>query len=353
MTLNWTQPELELIDRYARALAAGKYRSAGQAAPDCQRELDDLRRLNPALPLRSLISIQRLMGTQCKALGLGYALSFWTKDELLLARRFARQFLAGRFPSMRDAARACLGRLTDELGTKRTLEGTCWHMSRAIRALGVPARDERWTRSDLKVLNRHLRMLRCGRPWTVRDMAAECSRAVGGRHSPEAIRGRVKPMLRAMCLPRYHGFSEPFERDLIERYARSVMTDDTGAWRAAGEACHKELEAEYARRARSAAGGASPDYGRTPARTYTELLRAGAKLGLHTPRDQRRWSEEEIRICESWGRWLRVHRANRRNAPRTQAAQGLLDDLTDKGFRRSLTACSQRLGKYRQPSYAR
>jgi len=252
--------------------------------------------------------------------------------------------------------RACLPKLTDELGGKRTLEGTCWHMARAIRAMGVPADDQEWTKAELKVLDRHVRMLHCGRPWTVTDMAEECSRALGGRHSPQAIRGRVKPMLRHVGLPRYHGFSEPFERELIERYARGVTTDDPVAWHAAGEACHKEIEAEYARRARTATDGASPDYGRTPARTYAELLRVAAKLALHTPRDQRRWSEEEDRICESWGRWLRGHRANRRNAPLTQAAQGLLDDLTDKGFRRSLSACSQRLGKYhehRRPAYAR
>ena len=348
VTLNWTQPEFEVIDRFARALSEGKYRSAGAAAQDCRRELDDLRRLNPALPQRSLVSIGRLTGARCKALGLGSALSHWTRDELSLAKRYARQFLAGRFPSMRDAGRACLRQLTDELGTKRTLEGTCWHMGLAVRALGVPARDERWTRSDLKVLDRHLRMLRCGRPWTVRDMAAECSRALGGRHSPEAIRNRVKPMLRQLSLPRYHGFSEPFEQELIERYARGVTTDDPAAWHAAGEACHKELEVEYARRAQTTPGGASADYGRTPERTYRELLRVAARLGLRTSRDQRRWSEEEVRMCESWRRWLRGHRANRRNAPLTQAAQGLLDDLTDKGFPRSLAACRQRLGEYNQ-----
>jgi hypothetical protein len=346
VTLNWTQPELEVIDRYARALAAGKYRSAGQAAPTCQRELDDLLRLNPALPRRSLVSIKRFMSAQCKALGLGYALSFWTKDELLLAKRYARQFLAGRFPSMREAARACLRKLTDELGTKRTLEGTCWHMGLAVRALGVPARDERWTRPDLKVLDRHLRMLRCDRAWTVTDMAAECSRAVGGRHSPVAIRGRVEPILSEMGLPRYHGFSEPFEQELIERYALSVTTDDPEAWHAAGEACHQEPEVEYARRARSAPGGASADYGRTPERTCRELRRVAARLGLRTSRDQRRWTEAEDRICETWRRWYQGHRANRRTSALSVASQGLLDELTDRGFRRTLHACHSRLGEY-------
>jgi len=348
VTTNWTQPEFEVIDRFARALAAGKYRSAGEAAPDCRRELDDLRRSNPALPQRTLVSIRRFMGAQCKALGLGYALSYWTKDERLLAKRYAKKFVAGRFPSLREAGRACLRELTDELGTKRTLEGTCWHMSRALRAMGVPARDERWTKSDLKVLDRHLRMLRCGRPWTVRDMAAECSRAVGGRHSPEAIRGRVKPMLRELGLPRYHGFSEPFEREIIERHAREAAAGGPEAWHAAGDACHKELEAEYARRAQTTPGGASADYGRTPERTFREVLRVAARLGLRTPRDQRRWSEEEVRMCESWRRWYQGHRANRRTSALTVAAQGLVDELADKGFHRTFAACHTRLGGYNE-----
>jgi hypothetical protein len=337
--MNWTQSELEVVNRFARGLAEGTYRSAGEAAPDCLSDLDDLRRLNPALPRRSLVSISRHLGKQCKALGLGYALSFWTSDELAMARRYARKLLAGRFPTMRDAARACMRELADELGTKRTLHGTCWHLGRAIRAMG-------WTKAELKVLDRHLRMLHCGRPWTVTEMAAECSRALGGRHSPEAIRGRVKPMLRQMGLPRYHGFSEPFEQELIERHAREAAAGGPEAWHAAGEACHRELEAEYARRARTSPGGASADYGRTAARTYSQLLRVAVRLGLRVPRDQRRWSEEEDRIYESWRRWYRGHRGNRRTSALSVASQGLLDELTDKGFRRTLYACHSRLGEY-------
>jgi hypothetical protein len=343
---NWNQPELEIVNRFARDLAAGKYRSAGEATPDCARELDALRLVNPSIPRRSPLTVRTGLGKQCKALGLGYALSFWSPDELRLAKHYVEEFLAGRFPTMRHAARACQQKLADELGRKRTVEGTCWHMARAIRAKGVPAREQEWTKADLKVLNRHVRMLHCGRQWTLTDMTRECSRALDGRHSPMAVRSRVKPMLRQTGLPRFHGFSEPFERELIEQYARKAAAGELSSWHAAGVACHRELEAEYVRRARSAPGGASRDYGRPAERTCRELVHVANKLGLRTTRDQHRWSEEENRMYESWLRWYKGHKRNRRNSPLTQAALGLQDDLAEKGFRRSLDACRNRLGEY-------
>jgi hypothetical protein len=273
-------------------------------------------------------------------------MSFWSPDELRMAKRYAKKFLTGRFPTMRDAARECRQKLADELGRKRTLEGTCWHMARAVRALGVPAREQEWTKADLEVLDRHVRMLHCGRQWTLTDMTRECSRALGGRHSPMAVRNRAKPILRQTSLPRFHGFSEPFERELIEQYARRAATGELGSWHAAGEACHRELEAEYARRAQTMPGGASRDYGRPAERTCRELLHVANKLGLRTPHDQRRWSDEENRMFESWRRWYRSHKRNRRNSPLTQAALGLQDDLAEKGYRRSLDACRTRLGEY-------
>ena len=344
--MNWNQPELEVVTRFARSLAEGKYRSSGEAALDCARELEALRQLNPSHPQRSLNKVRVLLRKQCKALGLGYALSFWSPDELRMAKRYAKKFLAGRFPTIRDAGRECRQKLADELGRERTLEGTCWHMARAIRAMGVPAREQQWTKADLEVLDRHVRMLHCGRQWTVTDMAGECSRALDGRHSPGAIRDRVKLTIRQIGLPRFHGFSEPFERELIEQYARKAAAGELGSWHAAGEACHLEIEAEYARRAQTAPQGASSDYGRTVERTCRELRRLANKLGLRTPQDHRPWSEEENRMFESWRRWYKGHKRNRRNSPLTQAALGLQDDLAEKGFLRTLGACRNRLGEY-------
>jgi hypothetical protein len=212
--------------------------------------------------------------------------------------------------------------------------------------MGVPAREQEWTEEEEKELARHVRMLHCGRQLTVTDMSEECSRALGGRRSAEAIRIRLRPILDRIHLSRYHSFSEPFESELIERYARRAAAGELPSWHAGAEECHKTLEAEHARLARTAPGGASPDYGRTPQRTFTEMLRVAAQLGLRTPRDQRRWSDEENRMYESWRKWYHRHRYNRRNSPLTQAALGLQDDLADNGLRRSLDACRTRLGGY-------
>jgi hypothetical protein len=51
-------------------------------------------------------------------------------------------------------------------------------------------------------------------------------------------------------------------------------------------------------------------------------------------------------MYESWLRWYKGHKRNRRNSPLTQAALGLQDDLAERGFRRSLDACRTRLGEY-------
>ena len=47
ITPNWSQPELEVFDRYLGALRDGRYDLVTDAARDCRRELGRLRRAHP------------------------------------------------------------------------------------------------------------------------------------------------------------------------------------------------------------------------------------------------------------------------------------------------------------------
>lgn len=341
---NFTEAEFEVIDRFARALAAGKYRTTGAAAPDCRRELEELRGRIPSLPLRSVNQVRRAVDRRAGKLGLVWALSFWSPAELELVREYAKAIVAGRFASASDAARVCCRHLARELGRKRSVEGTCWHLRRALRALGVPARQQDWTRAELRVVRRFLRKAYSGRPCTVKNMSEACSRALGGRRSADAVRTQMKRFVAEVAQPRFHGFSLPWEKQYFERYALKVAEGKLPNVMVAARECLKALELRQKQESRKVPGRTSPSYKRDFSGVYSGIQRAGQRLGL--PRAVHpRWNEKEDRILRSWRKWYQRYRGVRRLMPQTQAAHGLQSELADKGYLRTFSACYNRIAK--------
>lgn len=210
--------------------------------------------------------------------------------------------------------------------------------SRSVRA-------QAWTRAELRVLNRYLRKLYTSRCLTVRGAALACSRELGGRRGPEAVREQLKTLVEKTRLPRFHGFSALAERRLPESYARRVASGGIRSWHEAAEKCHKELERRRARLIRSAPKWLRKVYVRSVDTVELDILHAARRLGLREPRYVR-WTEEEDRMVERWRRWYRRYRRVRRLAPLKQAAEGLREELLNKGFKRSFAACSCRIAEY-------
>jgi len=340
---------MEILDRYARALAGGQYRCLRDAAPACWRELETLRAREPSIPPRPERWVGVRLSKRCRELGLIRTQAHWSKAEDALARGFARAFVNGRYPSLLAAARECRPLLAEKFGLERGLEGVVWHMARHVRALGVPAVDREWTRAELRVLNRHIRMLYAARPLTLTQVCEACSRELGGRRTADAVRTRLKPLVAQAKSPRYHGFRLPYERELMEGYARRMGQGEFASWRVAAAECHKELQLRQAGLSRSAPGDrASSTYGRSVRDVEASMMAFARRLGLREPR-YIRWTAEEDQLVEGWRRWYNRYRRVRRLAPLKQAAEGLQEDLSDKGFRRSFAACSARICGYWRP----
>ncbi|MBM3314523.1 hypothetical protein FJY71_01590 [candidate division WOR-3 bacterium] len=342
---DWTPAEERVIGRFAQAVAAREYRGTLDAGMDCLAELKKLRAVDPALPARSVGRVRARISRYMRESGQAGALSHWSAAERRLCRDVARQYTRGRFPTRRAAARECITRIRVRFGRERTLDGVCWHLSRELRAAGVPALERTWSAADLRVLERHLRMVYSGRLRTVRDAAVACSGALGGRHRPETVRERLKPLVAATGLPRCHGFMLPWELKLVERHARRAAQEEPPDWTAAAEACRRDMNRRQAALSRSTHGFVRPDYARSATLVRAAILRMALKLGLRR-RVRFRWSPEEHRMMMSWVKWYRRYRGVRRLRPRAQAAEGLQEELADRGFRRSVNACALRLHIY-------
>ncbi len=341
---NLTAPELAVIDRYARALGNGKYRSTSEAAPDCWRALRKLRARMPSLPLWPEHRLRCVLARRARKLGLAWTVSFWSPAEKRLARKYARAVIRGRFPSLRAAARECRRQLAEKLDRKRNLDGVCWHISRELRALGVPAQEQKWTAAELRVLKRFTRKAYAGRPCTISNMSVACSRALDGRRSPDAVRTQMKKLVAEIKQPRFHGFSLPWERQYFERYALKAAAGKPRTKMAAARACLKALESRQKVESRKAPGRVSPGYKRDLTGVYSGIGQAARRLGL--PLLARSyWNEEENRMCRTWREWYRRWRGVRRLSPLKQAAEGLQFELAEKGYTRTFAACSCRISK--------
>jgi hypothetical protein len=105
----WTRPELRLLDRYARALANGRYPSVRAAVPLLQRELAELRRQGKGGPkargydgiMNKLLARSRELGRRALKL-----VDFAPEEERVIGA-YARAFRKGRYPSVQAAVRAC------------------------------------------------------------------------------------------------------------------------------------------------------------------------------------------------------------------------------------------------------
>jgi len=102
----WTPEEDAVVDRYARAVFAGRYRHVGQAAPDCTAAIEKLWQSLPAgsrpSTPRPEYSVHLHMSRHASGLGLRRT-SSWREGELRVVDRYARGVVEHRY---RDASHA-------------------------------------------------------------------------------------------------------------------------------------------------------------------------------------------------------------------------------------------------------
>jgi hypothetical protein len=291
----WSPAEARIADRFARAVMRGDYASVTTAARDCHVQLRRLwSRLRgsrgPAGPEagRSFEAIFARLIVLTRAKGLRRA-PRWRTDELRILDHYLRAIYAGRYRTVRTAAKEC---------------------ARELRKRGLHRRA-----------------------------ASLSSRHSTGRRAT-AIYTMMTEKLRHLGLPRREGKLAAGEQELAERYAQAVKDGKYENSLEATHACLKELS-----RLNAKAGKASPLSVRRLAdrsanAVHIRILAAAHRLGL---RANPRWTVAETKVLDGWTRWYdRYHRVQRL-APLKEASLGLHEDLDKMGSTRSVAACRDKL----------
>ena len=114
-TIPWGAPERRILDRYALAVARGRYRSILQAAPACKQVLARLHRLHPdacwSRLRRTLSAVQGQLQMRVKELGVPRNNGRWTPGERVIVDRFAQRCGTPGYRTLADATKECVREL--------------------------------------------------------------------------------------------------------------------------------------------------------------------------------------------------------------------------------------------------
>ncbi|MFO7675131.1 MAG: hypothetical protein R6X12_02265 [bacterium] len=341
----WRPAELDVIRRWVAKFADNPSLDVPGAVRGCVRELGALRRSQrdgPRLPARSSRTVNARLSKALRAAGVGARFHRRRLQEMKAIRRYARAYLAGRYPSMREAARACRRELARTDPRPRPFYGIYWMLYTAAHELGLPKLKHEWTPAERRALNRHLRLLFEGRHKFSDDAAQACFRELGGSRTYKAVRFALRTEATRTGLPRSHSWLTKTEERLVERYAMMVHNGALPHWRAAAEQCLAAIGRRVARLARTG----PLKLRRLPSHTldtiHMAILNLAHQRGLRGPRNPH-WTAAEQKLAAGWVKWYDRYRRVRRLAPLKQASEGLQAELADRGFHRSVAACSARV----------
>jgi hypothetical protein len=172
--VRWKPEEKAVLDRFAKAVATGRMRTARGAGKACAEALRRLHRRYPqkfaGAPDRKEAGIQGELWPRVAKLRSRWFNSHWSEAELVLVDRYSRLLIAHRFPHVRAASKACCeainrmhARLARRRGAKhavevRTLAGVFDQIltrAKEIAPFQIPHRH--WAAAERKVAARWAR----------------------------------------------------------------------------------------------------------------------------------------------------------------------------------------------------
>jgi len=160
----WSDDEDAVVDRYVKAVVAGRYENASQAAANCQSEIAVR---SPGSKRRTQRAIATRICQKAARLGRPRPYIDWTAEEEAIVTRFAQDLVAGRFGCVAEAVGPCRLALHSRgirLGGRKGLSpGTvAWRSAPAVRGrLHIRARElgrrwpsnRRWSAEERLLLN--------------------------------------------------------------------------------------------------------------------------------------------------------------------------------------------------------
>jgi len=356
------------IDRYTNALAQGDYADAVTAAAACRKELA---RQYQGRTVAALGTLSAHIRRESRRKQLSYAKARWSREDEQVLRRYAQSFVAGRYPSARQAAALCQREIEQRDGAnlrrgvlRRTYYGYYAKLLELARSMGLPCRQRAWEPAERRVLERYVRRLLAGKYKYTRDIAAACARelaeidacatrrAKGSRQRParseKAVYSELTRIVASAKLPRYKAPWTRPELDVLERYARATARGKYRHWNEAAKAAMEDLRGLYDGKG----AGIRPARlaGHRPSDAEQQIRGLAHRLNLDGPH-MRYWTPPEERIFGKWVKLYHEGHHQRREGPLSEFAEGLRRELRGAGFNRRPSACMARLVEGHRETY--
>ena len=240
----FSNAEIKLLERYAAALAHGKYADITTAGRGykvaCQRAGLGVRQSDTAI-LRRISARAHAMGYETRA-----DVARLGPDELRVIARFSRALAQGRFPRGCEAVPDCLRALEREGLKWRTGEERLAGLINAgARRWGWQA-YQRWSKQDIETVRRFARALASGRYRTMRTATRVCLKSLQafGRHgnmSESHLRLRLSREFADIYGNRWRPCWGPDEMRIMNRVARACLRAEYPSVAAAARYCSLAL----------------------------------------------------------------------------------------------------------------
>ena len=364
----WSPQEKRVLDTYVLAFARGKYRNLTEAVQDYQRNIAGLRRRYPHAvwlePRRTPYAVRRAIQKRKSVLRLPSARPLWSAEENRILNRYAWKVAHTGNYTDGKAARDYLEHVTrlrrqhptwTWLRQRRTVAATAEKIRQRSHELGRPYLNVAFSPREDEIFTRYARDVLAGRYRGVKQAADKArveilrlhrqnpnARWAQARRSHTAVWLRIARLARRMGRSRPDSPWDPDEDRVVERYARAVARGRYEAKQVAGQ-CSRELER---RRSSGASRKQQVPWAiahRTLSAVTRRILLKAHALGWNTGRKS--LAPEETAIVMRWARTYAASRWQKSVGTGRAAVQAAVAELARHGYRRTETACQERLQK--------
>ena len=238
----WSAEESTLLDRYARALAQNRFRTARQATSACLEELNRRRSERPEVYApRPSGGVSLVLGARARELGWAPKETRLAPEENRILDRYAGRFVSGEFPTLQATAEECKRELAVVYRNQPTLRAkglaTVWsYLTRRVHGRGVGNLQRRWSPREMTVVRRYVDGLMRHRYTKVTVAATDCfreherlRRSASGRAQCPVRRTRAMTMTLLGKLARETGRVAcqnqwtPHEMRALRRHAQALV----------------------------------------------------------------------------------------------------------------------------------
>lgn len=337
----WTPSEIRTVDRFARRIVCGRYRSVQAAVPGCRTTL--IRLEGPIT--RSVEAVFRKLLERSAALGRVVVDMRFSPAEKRVLDQFADAVVRGEYSGAAAALADCREALRRARpSVQRHVVPLAITLRRRIRALGRVLTHDPWTTQEVRIVTRFARLVVRGRYDGAPQVATDCKAALDQsrrRHqgrtprppsrSLAKVTGRLWGKLAELGQPRSRGRRTEAEQKVIDRYARAVVEHRYDNVAHAVPDCLRALN-RVARRVSGVTDVRSQE-------SVHEAVYKRAREIAHRQLPHRLWTGEERKLTAKWVKKYDRHRRGKLRSNAVTLAEMMRAELARKGYYRSFRAC--------------